>query len=42
MGVKELAQAKGFPDTHASVMYKDRVAAVDGTEVARPARRPAR
>lgn len=35
MGVKELAQAKGFPDTHASVMYKDRVAAVDGTEVAR-------
>ncbi len=33
-GVKELAQAKGFPDTHASVMYKDRVAAVDGTEVA--------
>ncbi|MGZ4688324.1 MAG: amidase family protein, partial [Acidimicrobiia bacterium] len=35
MGVKELAQAKGFPDTHASVMYKDRVAAVDGAEVAR-------
>ena len=35
MGVKELAQAKGFPDTHASVIYKDRVAAVDGTEVAR-------
>ena len=29
MGVKELAQAKGFPDTHASVMYKDRVAAVE-------------
>jgi aspartyl-tRNA(Asn)/glutamyl-tRNA(Gln) amidotransferase subunit A len=22
MGVKELAQAKGFPDTHASVIYK--------------------
>lgn len=35
MGVKELAQAKGFPDTHASAMYKDRVAAVDCTEVAR-------
>ena len=35
MGVKELAQAKGFPDTHASVMYTDRVAADDGTEVAR-------
>lgn len=35
MGVKELTQAKGFPDTHASVMYKDRVAATDGTEVAR-------
>jgi aspartyl-tRNA(Asn)/glutamyl-tRNA(Gln) amidotransferase subunit A len=35
MGVKELTQAQGFPDTHASVMYKDRVAAVDGTEVAR-------
>jgi aspartyl-tRNA(Asn)/glutamyl-tRNA(Gln) amidotransferase subunit A len=35
LGVKELTQAQGFPDTHASVMYKDRVAAVDGTEVAR-------
>jgi aspartyl-tRNA(Asn)/glutamyl-tRNA(Gln) amidotransferase subunit A len=35
MGVKELTQAQGFPDTHASVMYRDRVAAVDGTEVAR-------
>src|SRR4029078_11034074 len=29
------AQARGSPDTHASVMYRDRVAAVDGTEVAR-------
>jgi Asp-tRNA(Asn)/Glu-tRNA(Gln) amidotransferase A subunit family amidase len=35
MGVKELAQAKGFPDTHASQMYADRIAAVDCTEVAR-------
>lgn len=35
MGVKELAQAKGFPDTHASKMYADHIAAEDGTEVAR-------
>jgi aspartyl-tRNA(Asn)/glutamyl-tRNA(Gln) amidotransferase subunit A len=35
MGVKELAQAKGFPDTRASVLYADRVAAADCTEVAR-------
>ena len=35
MGVKELAQAKGFPDTHASMIYADRVAAEDCTEVAR-------
>ena len=26
MGVKELAQAKGFPDTHASVVYRDDIA----------------
>ena len=35
MGVKELAQAKGFPDTHASKMYADHIAEEDGTEVAR-------
>jgi aspartyl-tRNA(Asn)/glutamyl-tRNA(Gln) amidotransferase subunit A len=35
MGVKELAQAKGFPDTRASKLYEDRVAATDCTEVAR-------
>jgi len=35
MGVKELTQAKGFPDTHASKIYADHIAAEDGTEVAR-------
>jgi aspartyl-tRNA(Asn)/glutamyl-tRNA(Gln) amidotransferase subunit A len=35
MGVKELAQAEGFPDTHASQMYADRIAQADCTEVAR-------
>jgi aspartyl-tRNA(Asn)/glutamyl-tRNA(Gln) amidotransferase subunit A len=35
MGVKELASAKGFPDTHASVVYADHIAEEDGTEVAR-------
>jgi aspartyl-tRNA(Asn)/glutamyl-tRNA(Gln) amidotransferase subunit A len=35
MGVKELAQVAGFPDTHASVLYRDKVAALDGTEAAR-------
>ena len=35
IGVKELAQAKGFPNTHASVVFRDDVAAGDCTEVAR-------
>ena len=35
MGVKELAQAKGFPNTHASVVYADAIAAEDCPEVAR-------
>jgi aspartyl-tRNA(Asn)/glutamyl-tRNA(Gln) amidotransferase subunit A len=35
MGVKELAQARGFPDTHASVAYRDVVARDDCPEVAR-------
>lgn len=34
VGVKELAQAKGFPDTHASVVYRDDVAPEDCPEVA--------
>ncbi len=34
IGVKELAQAKGFPDTHASVVYRDDIAADDCPEVA--------
>lgn len=33
MGVKELAQAKGFPDTHASVVYRDDIALADCPEV---------
>ena len=33
MGVKELAQAKGFPDTHASVVYRDDIAPADCPEV---------
>ena len=37
MGVKELAKVAGFPDTHASLLYRDEVAARDGTEAA-PAR----
>lgn len=32
-GVKELAAAKGFPDTHASVVYRDDVATADCPEV---------
>ncbi len=34
VGVKELAQAKGFPNTHASVVFKDDVAEGDCPEVA--------
>lgn len=34
LGVKELAQAKGFPDTHASVVYRDEIAPEDCPEVA--------
>ncbi|MBK5289862.1 MAG: amidase, partial [Acidimicrobiia bacterium] len=34
LGVKELAQAKGFPDTHASVVYRDEIAPDDCPEVA--------
>lgn len=35
IGVKELASVAGWPDTHASVVYADRVADHDDTEVAR-------
>ncbi len=35
LGVKELASVGGWPDTHASVVLADRVAATDDTEVAR-------
>lgn len=35
LGVKELAQAKGFPNTHASVVYRDDIADEDCPEVAR-------
>ena len=35
MGVKELASVEGWPETHASVVYADAVAAHDDTEVAR-------
>lgn len=34
-GVKELAQAEGLPDTHASVLYRDQIATADCTEVER-------
>ncbi len=34
IGVKELAQAEGFPDTHASVVFRDDVAPADCPEVA--------
>jgi aspartyl-tRNA(Asn)/glutamyl-tRNA(Gln) amidotransferase subunit A len=34
VGVKELARAKGFPDTHASVVFRDDIAAADCPEVA--------
>ncbi|HZJ25759.1 MAG TPA: amidase [Acidimicrobiia bacterium] len=35
LGVKELAQAEGLPDTHASMLYRDELAAHDCAEVAR-------
>jgi aspartyl-tRNA(Asn)/glutamyl-tRNA(Gln) amidotransferase subunit A len=35
LGVKELAQVEGMPDTHASVLYRDKIAAHDCTEVER-------
>jgi Asp-tRNA(Asn)/Glu-tRNA(Gln) amidotransferase A subunit family amidase len=35
MGVKELAQVQGWPDTHASVPYADAIAEFDCAEVAR-------
>jgi aspartyl-tRNA(Asn)/glutamyl-tRNA(Gln) amidotransferase subunit A len=35
MGVKELARVAGFPDTHASLLYRDQIASEDGTEAAR-------
>jgi aspartyl-tRNA(Asn)/glutamyl-tRNA(Gln) amidotransferase subunit A len=35
IGVKELAQAAGFPNTHASLVYRDEIAAADCPEVAR-------
>ncbi|MEX2237557.1 MAG: amidase [Dehalococcoidia bacterium] len=35
IGVKELEQAEGWPDTHASVALKDRTAPVDSIQVAR-------
>jgi len=34
VGVKELAQAAGFPNTHASVVYRDDIAPADCPEVA--------
>ncbi len=33
IGVKELAPAKGFPDTHASLVYRDDIAPADCPEV---------
>jgi aspartyl-tRNA(Asn)/glutamyl-tRNA(Gln) amidotransferase subunit A len=35
MGVKELAAVEGWPDTHASVPLRERIAVVDTAEVAR-------
>ena len=35
LGVKELAQVEGMPDTHASQIYREKIAAHDCTEVAR-------
>ena len=35
IGVKELASVGGWPETHASLVYADRIATCDDTEVAR-------
>jgi aspartyl-tRNA(Asn)/glutamyl-tRNA(Gln) amidotransferase subunit A len=35
IGVKELHQVEGWPDTHASLLFADRTAPGDGTMVAR-------
>jgi len=35
VGVKELASVGGWPETHASLIYADRIATCDDTEVAR-------
>ncbi|HEY7136613.1 MAG TPA: amidase [Acidimicrobiia bacterium] len=35
MGIKELTQAEGFPDTHASLIHRGNVATADHHEVAR-------
>ncbi len=35
MGVKELARVAGWPETHASEVFRDDIAASDGTEAAR-------
>jgi aspartyl-tRNA(Asn)/glutamyl-tRNA(Gln) amidotransferase subunit A len=35
MGVKELAEVAGWPDTHASKVYEQHIGAADGTEAAR-------
>jgi aspartyl-tRNA(Asn)/glutamyl-tRNA(Gln) amidotransferase subunit A len=35
MGVKELASVAGWPETHATLAYRDAVAGADSTEVAR-------
>ena len=35
MGVKELVAVAGWPDTHASLLYKDQIATADDTEPAR-------
>jgi aspartyl-tRNA(Asn)/glutamyl-tRNA(Gln) amidotransferase subunit A len=35
MGVKELVSVTGWPETHASLIYKDRIADHDSTEAAR-------
>jgi aspartyl-tRNA(Asn)/glutamyl-tRNA(Gln) amidotransferase subunit A len=35
MGVKELAQVEGWPDTHASKVYEHEIASFDDTEVSR-------
>jgi aspartyl-tRNA(Asn)/glutamyl-tRNA(Gln) amidotransferase subunit A len=35
IGIKELAQAEGFPDTHASLLHQGEVASADAHEVAR-------